>query len=112
MATPPSRHRSPLKLPKSHRSLLGSSSTLGQEQVGRDGLGRFRKGRSGNPRGRALGSRNRAAEIAGTMLEGEGSAVARKPARRALTGNSAAMRLSFGRVVPPRRERPVRGLGC
>lgn len=79
-----------------------------QEQVGRDGLGRFRKGRSGNPRGRVAGSRNRATEIAEALMEGEAPAVTRKLVERALTGNSTAMRLYFERLVPPRRERPVR----
>lgn len=79
-----------------------------QEQVERDGLGRFRRGRSGNPRGRVLGSRNKASAIAETLMEEEASAVTRKLVERALKGNSTAMKLYFERVVPPRRERAVR----
>jgi hypothetical protein len=70
--------------------------------------GRFRKGRSGNPRGRVLGSRNRATEIAEAMMEGEAAGVTRTLVERARAGNTAAMRLYFERIVPRRRERPVR----
>jgi len=79
-----------------------------QEQVGRDGAGRFRKGRSGNPAGRVAGSRNRATEMVEALLEGEAPALTRKIVERAIAGNSTAMRLCLERLVAPRRERPVR----
>jgi len=58
-----------------------------------------------------LGSRNRATEIAEALMEGEAPAVTRTLVERARAGSSAAMRLYFERVVPPRRERAVRGRG-
>ena len=55
-----------------------------QKQPGR-GPGRpFAKGRSGNPAGRAAGSRNRATLIAQAMLDDEAAALTRKAVELAL----------------------------
>lgn len=75
----------------------------------RRGPGRpFRKGESGNPAGRAMGSRNKATLLAEAMLEEESGSLTRAVIDRALAGNATAMRLCFERLVPPQRERPVR----
>jgi len=79
-----------------------------QKQEGRDAEGRFRKGESGNPAGRLRGSRNKAIEAAELLLEGEAEALTRKAVELALEGDAAALRLCLDRIIPPRRERPVR----
>ena len=79
-----------------------------QEQVSREADGRFRKGRSGNPRGRPMGVRNKATEAAELVLDGEAEALTRKAVERALEGEASALRLCLERIIPPRRERPVK----
>ena len=78
-----------------------------QEQVGRDGGGRFRGGQSGNPAGRQPGSRNKATEAAELLLDGEAEALTRKAIELALDGDASALRLCIARIVPPRRGRAV-----
>src|SRR6516225_7111492 len=68
----------------------------------------FEKGRSGNPAGRQLGSRNRATLAAATLLAGESEALTRKAVEMALAGDPTAMRLCMERVLPPCRERTIK----
>ena len=68
----------------------------------------FRKGLSGNPAGRAPGTRNRATIIAEQLLDCEVRALTRKVLEMALAGDGAAMKLCLDRIIGPRRERPVR----
>jgi Family of unknown function (DUF5681) len=82
-------------------------ANLLQKQVGRRQDGRFAKGRSGNPAGRATGSRNRATLIAEAMLDDEAAGLIRKAVELALGGDGPALRLCVDRIVAPRRERPV-----
>jgi hypothetical protein len=79
-----------------------------QKQEGRDALGRFEKGRSGNPRGRPPGARNKATEIAELLLDSEAEALTRKALELALEGEPRALRLCLDRVIPPRRGRAVK----
>ena len=71
-------------------------------------LGRFAKGRSGNPSGRRRGTRNRATELAESLLDDEAEALVRKVVELAKEGDLAALRMCLDRLVPPRRSRPVR----
>ena len=72
------------------------------------GRGRpFEKGRSGNPRGRRRGSRNKATLAAEALLAGESEALTRKAVEMALAGDPTAMRLCMERVLAPCRERTV-----
>jgi hypothetical protein len=82
-------------------------ANLLQKQVGRRQDGRFAKGRSGNPAGRAAGTRNRATLIAEAMLDDEAAGLIRKAVELALGGDGPALRLCLDRIVAPRRERPV-----
>jgi len=79
-----------------------------QEQVNLDANGRFRKGQSGNPKGRPMGARNKATEAAERLLDGEAEALTRKAVELALDGEAGALRLCLERIIPPRRERPVK----
>ena len=83
---------------------LMSTATTALKQRGRP----FRKGHSGNPRGRPLGARNAATLAAERLLDGECEALTRKAVELALSGDGAALRLCMERILPPRRDRPVR----
>src|SRR5438309_11369164 len=79
----------------------------GETGGSRDGRGRFRKGQSGNPAGRPLGSVNSATRAAMQLLDGEAEALTRKAIELALAGEPAALRLCMERIVGARRGRPV-----
>ena len=66
----------------------------------------FARGRSGNPGGRRLGSRNKATIAAQELLAGEAEALTRKAIEAALAGDPTAMRLCLQRILP--RDRAVR----
>ena|SRR6266568_3219675 len=72
-----------------------------------DTSGQFPKGRSGNPAGRPLGSRNHATLLMESLLEGQGERLTRKAIEMALAGDITAMRLCFERLIPPRKDRPI-----
>src|SRR6185295_14970788 len=69
---------------------------------------RFRKGQSGNPKGRPRGARNKSTLAAEVLLEGQAEALTRVCIDRALTGDSIALRLCLDRILAPRRDRHVR----
>jgi hypothetical protein len=62
---------------------------------------------SGNPAGRALGSRNRATIALEALLDGEGEAITRKAIELAKDGDMGAIRICLDRIFPPRKDRPV-----
>jgi hypothetical protein len=64
----------------------------------------FRNGVSGNPAGKAPGTRNRATLIAERLLDGEAEAMVRLVIEKAKQGDIVALRFC---LVPPRRDRPV-----
>src|SRR5262245_59619798 len=69
---------------------------------------RFRKGRSGNPRGRAAGSRNRATLLLDKVAEDEAQAILGAVVAAAKNGDVRAAELILSRTWPPRRGRPLR----
>jgi len=69
--------------------------------------GRFPKGRSGNPKGKPKGARNRTTVIAQTLLEGEAEALVKKVVRLALDGDLTCLRICIERLVPPKRDAPI-----
>ncbi|HXC30773.1 MAG TPA: DUF5681 domain-containing protein [Stellaceae bacterium] len=79
-----------------------------QKQRGR-GPGRpFRKGQSGNPAGRPIGSRNRATQLAEAILDDNAGALTEKLVELALEGDRMMLRLGFQGIVPRRaRTRPI-----
>jgi Family of unknown function (DUF5681) len=78
------------------------------ENSGAKQAGRFEKGRSGNPAGKPPGARHRATLAAEMLLDGEAQALTRKAIERALAGDVTALRLCLERIVPVRKERPLR----
>jgi hypothetical protein len=67
----------------------------------------FEPGKSGNPRGRPKGHRNKATMAIEELLDGEAEGLTRKAIGKALEGDMAALRLCLDRLLPPRRERPI-----
>jgi Family of unknown function (DUF5681) len=67
----------------------------------------FKRGTSGNPRGRPKGQRNKATMAIEELLDGEAEGLARKVIEKGLGGDMAALRLCLERLLPPRRERPL-----
>jgi hypothetical protein len=68
----------------------------------------FTKGKSGNPRGREVGCRNRASLAAEVFLDGEADALTRRAVELAIEGDPTALKLCLERILAPRRERVVR----
>jgi hypothetical protein len=77
------------------------------ENTGRKQDGRFRKGVSGNPRGKPKGARNRATRLAEALLEDEAVALVRQVIGLAKGGDLIALRLCLERIIPRRVERPI-----
>jgi hypothetical protein len=69
--------------------------------------GRFQPGQSGNPAGRAKGTRTRATQAIEALLDGEAESLTRKAIEMALDGDGPAMRLCLDRLCPPRKDRHV-----
>ena len=67
----------------------------------------WKKGQSGNPRGRPKGSRNKATLLAIAAMEGELADVVRVVIDAAKGGDMAAARLVVDKLVPATRERPL-----
>jgi hypothetical protein len=57
---------------------------------------------------RPTGSRNKATPALQALRDGDGEAITRKTIRVAKAGNETALRLCLERLIPPRKERPVR----
>lgn len=67
----------------------------------------FQPGQSGNPAGKARGTRNAATLALEALLDGQANALTQKAIDLALTGDMAALRLCLDRILPPRKDRPV-----
>ena len=67
----------------------------------------WKRGQSGNPMGRPLGSRNKATVAAETLLDGEAEQLSRRAIDLAMAGDTTALRLCLERILPPRKDRPI-----
>src|SRR5262245_28492247 len=65
----------------------------------------FRPGRSGNPKGRPKGARNKTTLAMEALLDGESEAITRKLLEKAAEGDMTALRLCLDRLLSPRRDR-------
>jgi hypothetical protein len=80
-----------------------------QTPKGRDpATGRWLPGHAPPGAGRPRGSRHKATLAAEALLDGEAAALTRKAIERALEGDGTALRLCLERIIPPRRDRPLR----
>lgn len=78
------------------------------EKTGAIQGGRFRKGQSGNPAGKPNGSRHKASLAAEALLDGEAEKLTRKAVDMALEGDATALRICIDRIIPARRDRPMK----
>jgi Family of unknown function (DUF5681) len=69
---------------------------------------RWPKGVSGNPAGRPKGARHKYLVAIEALLDGEAEGLTRKAIELALAGDTTALRLCFERILPIRKDRPVR----
>jgi Family of unknown function (DUF5681) len=67
----------------------------------------FKAGQSGNPAGKAKGTRNAATLAMEALLDGQAEALTQKAIDLALAGDITALRLCLVRVLPARKDRPV-----
>ena len=67
----------------------------------------FKKGESGNPKGRTAGSRNKATLAALALLEGDLEAVTKVCVDRAKDGDLMAIKLILDKVIPNAKERQL-----
>lgn len=75
-------------------------------KTGRDHVGRFRPGCSGNPAGRPKGSRNAATRALAELVDADGAVIVAKLIEQAKAGEPVALRLAVERLLP-RLERRV-----
>ena len=68
---------------------------------------KFTPGQSGNPAGKAKGTRNKTTLAIEALLEGEADALARKAIEMAKDGDGPALRMCLDRLAPPRKDAPV-----
>jgi len=67
----------------------------------------FKKGQSGNLKGRPKGERNKTTLAVEALLDGEAEAITRKAIEKAKDGDMTAIRLCLDRLAPPVKDRPV-----
>ena len=67
----------------------------------------FKRGQSGNPKGRPQGSRNRVTIAAQALLDGQAEKITQKAIDKALEGDGMALRLCLERLLPVRKDRPI-----
>jgi hypothetical protein len=70
----------------------------------KQGNTRFRKGQSGNPKGKTKGTKNKATLAAEMLLEGELEGICRRLIEEALEGNIQAIKLVLDRILPPKKS--------
>jgi hypothetical protein len=75
--------------------------------IERDAAGRFMPGQSGNPAGKAPGTRNRKTVLMAALRDGEGEAAARVVIEKALAGDAVAARFVVALISPKPRGRTI-----
>lgn len=68
---------------------------------------KFKKGQSGNPKGRPYGSKNKSTLAAESLLEGSLEGICRRIEEAALEGNMQAAKMILDRFLPVRKERLI-----
>jgi len=68
----------------------------------------FRKGQSGNPAGKAPGTRHRVTQLVESLIEARAEDIAHTALKNAIDGGDPVLlRALLDRLAPPRKERPV-----
>ena len=68
---------------------------------------KFAPGQSGNPTGKAKGTRNKTTLAIEALLAGEAEELTRKAIEMAKEGDGPALRMCLDRLAPPRKDSPV-----
>ena len=68
---------------------------------------RFQPGQSGNPSGKAPGTRHKVTLAVESLLEGEHVKLTRKLVEQALQGDGVSLRYCLDRIAPPRKDSPL-----
>ena len=84
------------------------SENTGGKQAKETKAGKFPKGKSGNPKGRPKGARNKATLAAEALMDGDAEAITHKAVELAKAGDMTAIRLCLERILPPRKCRPLK----
>lgn len=69
--------------------------------------GRFKKGESGNPRGKPKGAKHRASLLAEKLFENDIEMVCNQVISQAKEGNLQAAKIILDRLLPPRKDRLI-----
>jgi hypothetical protein len=77
------------------------------EKAGGEQDTRFKPGQSGNPTGKAPGTRNKVTRAVEALLEGQHEALTQAAIAKALDGDTVALRLCLDRLAPPRKHSPI-----
>jgi uncharacterized protein DUF5681 len=82
----------------------GEQTTKGRDPA----TGRWLPGHAPPGAGRPRGARHKATLAAEALLDGEAAALTRKAIEKAKEGDTVALRLCLERILPARKDRPVR----
>ncbi len=88
--------------------LAVTPKSTGSKQAKSAPAGKFTKGKSGNPRGRPKGARNKATLAAEALMDGDAQAITQRAVELAKAGDMTAIRLCLERILPPRKSRPLK----
>lgn len=69
--------------------------------------GRFKRGESGNPKGKPKGARHKASLMAEMLIEAESEEICRQVINQAKEGNIQAAKIILDRLLPPKKDRPI-----
>jgi hypothetical protein len=98
---------SPRKFAREKRQLRRPSMNQRADKPTRAGNGHFVPGQSGNPKGKAPGTRNRATVLRALMRDGDEDAIGRVLIDRALGGGPVAARFLIESLNPKPRQRTI-----
>ena len=87
---------------------LGSESMAPENTGEIQEKGKFQKGKSGNPAGRPQGTRNHATLLAERLLEDQIREICATVVAEACAGNMQAAKIVLERILPPKKDRPIR----
>lgn len=67
----------------------------------------FKKGKSGNPKGRPVGSRNTVSILLDNLMSDEAVALTKKAIKMALDGDGQTLRALLDKLLPNRKDNPI-----
>lgn len=88
--------------------MVEQAEKTGPKQIKASNSSKFTKGKSGNPKGRPKGARNKATLAAEALIDGDAGAITKKAIELAKAGDLTAIRLCIERILPPRKCRPLK----